>query len=208
MEKTKVLVGLASCGISAGANKVYDKLIALKNADKLDFELKKTGCIGMCYREPLVEIIDQSGSYLYGEVDEEKVVEIYDKHLKQGEPVKDYVVKSDLFKTEDDTFWEGQVKIALRHCGVIDPENIDEYESHDGYKGIKNIVTENVSQEQVIQTVLDSGIRGRGGGGFPTGLKWRFAYKNKSDEKYIICNADEGDPGAFMDRSLLEGYWR
>ncbi|MFO7828801.1 MAG: NADH-quinone oxidoreductase subunit NuoF [Bacteroidales bacterium] len=205
MEKTKVLIGLASCGISAGANKVYNKLIALKDADKLDIELKKTGCIGMCYREPLVEIIDQTGSYLYGEINEEKAVEIFDKHLKQGEPVKDYVVRSDLFKAKDDSFWDGQVKIALRNCGVIDPENIEEYELHNGYKGIRKIVDENISQEQVIQNVLDSGIRGRGGGGFPTGLKWRFAYKNKSDEKYIICNADEGDPGAFMDRSLLEG---
>ena len=205
MEKTKVLVGLASCGISAGANKVYNKLTALKQADKLDIEIKKTGCIGMCYREPLVEIIDQSGSYLYGEINEEKVVEIFDKHLKQGEPVKDYVVKSDFVESKDDSFWDGQVKIALRHCGVIDPENIDEYEAHDGYKGIKKIIAEEISQEQVIQTVLDSGIRGRGGGGFPTGLKWRFAYKNQSDKKYIICNADEGDPGAFMDRSLLEG---
>ncbi len=205
MEKTKVLVGLASCGISAGANKVYNKLTALKQADKLDIEIKKTGCIGMCYREPLVEIIDQSGSYLYGEINEEKVVEIFDKHLKQGEPVKDYVVKSDFVESKDDSFWDGQVKIALRHCGVIDPENIDEYEAHDGYKGIKKIIAEEISHEQVIQTVLDSGIRGRGGGGFPTGLKWRFAYKNQSDKKYIICNADEGDPGAFMDRSLLEG---
>ncbi|MFO7844488.1 MAG: NADH-quinone oxidoreductase subunit NuoF [Bacteroidales bacterium] len=205
MKQTKVLVGLASCGISAGANKVYNKLIALKQADKLDIEIKKTGCIGMCYREPLIEVIDEGGSYLYGEINEEKAVEIFDKHLKQGEPVKDYVVKSDLFELKDDTFWKGQVKIALRHCGVIDPENIDEYEAHDGYKGIKKIIAQEINQEQVIQTVLDSGIRGRGGGGFPTGLKWRFAYKNKSDEKYIICNADEGDPGAFMDRSLLEG---
>ncbi|MFP4023209.1 MAG: NADH-quinone oxidoreductase subunit NuoF [Thiohalospira sp.] len=205
MEKTKVLVGLASCGISAGANKVYNKLSALKQADKLDIEIKKTGCIGMCYREPLVEIIDQSGSYLYGEINEEKAVEIFDKHIKQGEPVKDYVVKSDFVQSKDDSFWDGQVKIALRHCGVIDPENIDEYEAYDGYKGIKKIITEEISQEQVIQTVLDSGIRGRGGGGFPTGLKWRFAFKNQSDKKYIICNADEGDPGAFMDRSLLEG---
>ncbi|HKL07447.1 MAG TPA: NADH-quinone oxidoreductase subunit NuoF [Bacteroidales bacterium] len=205
MKQTKVLVGLASCGISAGANKVYNKLIALKQADKLDIEIKKTGCIGMCYREPLIEVIDEGGSYLYGEINEEKAVEVFDKHLKQGEPVKDYVVKSDLFELKDDTFWKGQVKIALRHCGVIDPENIDEYEAHDGYEGIKKIIAEKINQEQVIQTVLDSGIRGRGGGGFPTGLKWRFAYKNDSDEKYIICNADEGDPGAFMDRSLLEG---
>ncbi|MCK5029533.1 MAG: NADH-quinone oxidoreductase subunit NuoF [Bacteroidales bacterium] len=205
MEKTKVLIGLASCGIAAGANKVFDKLKALQEADKLDIELKKTGCIGMCYREPLVEVIDETGSYLYGEINEEKAVEIFDKHLKQGEPVKDYVVKSDLFKSKDDNFWTGQVKIALRNCGVIDPENINEYEEQGGYEAIRKILEGKIEQEQVIQTVLDSGIRGRGGGGFPTGLKWRFAQKNDADTKYIICNADEGDPGAFMDRSLLEG---
>lgn len=205
MEKTKVLIGLASCGIAAGANKVYDKLKALQEADKLDIELKKTGCIGMCYREPLVEVIDETGSYLYGEINEDKAVEIFDKHLKQGEPVKDYIVKSDLFESKDDNFWDGQVKIALRNCGVIDPENIAEYEQKGGYKAIKKILEGKISDEQIIQTVLDSGIRGRGGGGFPTGLKWRFANKSKSDSKYIICNADEGDPGAFMDRSLLEG---
>ncbi len=205
MEKTKVLVGLASCGIAAGANKVYKKLIALQQADKLDIELKKTGCIGMCYREPLVEVIDDTGSYLYGDIDEDKAVEIFDKHIKQNEPVKEYVVKSDLFKSPDDSFWDGQVKIALRNCGVIDPENIEEYEQHGGYKALEKILKEKISQEDVIQTVLDSGIRGRGGGGFPTGLKWRFASKYKSEQKYVICNADEGDPGAFMDRSLLEG---
>ncbi len=205
MEKIKVLVGLASCGIAAGANKVYNKLQALQKADKLDIELKRTGCIGMCYREPLVEVIDETGSYLYGEIDEEKAVQIFDKHLKQGEPVKDIIVKSDLFKCEDDLFWEGQVKIALRKCGVIDPENIDEYVELNGYKALERILKEKISQEDVIQTVLESGIRGRGGGGFTTGMKWRFAYNYKSDQKYIICNADEGDPGAFMDRSLLEG---
>ncbi|MCK5170540.1 MAG: NADH-quinone oxidoreductase subunit J/K, partial [Bacteroidales bacterium] len=200
MKKTKVLVGLASCGIAAGANKVYNKLKALQEADKLDIELKITGCIGMCYREPLVEVIDETGSYLYGEINEEKAVEIFDKHLKQSEPVKDYVVKSDLFKSKDDDFWDGQVKIALRNCGVINPENIGEYEEHDGYVAIKKILERKISEEQVIKTVLDSGIRGRGGGGFPTGMKWRFAYNNKAETKYIICNADEGDPGAFMDR--------
>lgn len=205
MEKTKVLVGLASCGIAAGANKVYNKLQALQEADKLDIELKRTGCIGMCYREPLVEIIDETGSYLYGEVNEERSVDIFDKHLKQGEPVKELIVKSDLIKSKDDAFWDGQVKIALRNCGVIDPENIEEYQEQGGYKALEKILKDKISQEDVIQSVIDSGIRGRGGGGFPTGLKWRFAYKNQSDKKYVICNADEGDPGAFMDRSLLEG---
>lgn len=202
---TQVIVGLGSCGVAAGANKTYEKIKALNDAENLGFELKKTSCVGMCYREPLVEIIDETGTYLYGEVDETRAIEIIDKHITQGNPVKEYVVQTDLFKTEDDTFTETQVKIALRNCGFIDPESIEEYELRGGYKAIKDIAANKTEAAAVIQTVLDSGLRGRGGGGFPTGLKWRFAANNQSDEKYIICNADEGDPGAFMDRSLLEG---
>jgi len=205
MEAIKVTVGLGSCGIAAGAGKVFDKIAALKKAEKLDFELKKTSCVGMCYREPLVEITDESGTYLYGEIDEDKAVELIDKHINQQSPIKDYVVHTDLFETIDNTFTDDQVKITLRNCGYMDPESIEEYEERNGYRAIKKIAGSGLSRLDIIQTVLDSGLRGRGGGGFPTGLKWKFANNNKADEKYIICNADEGDPGAFMDRSVLEG---
>ena len=205
MAKTQVIVGLGSCGVAAGANKTYTKIKELQEADHVDFDLKKTSCVGMCYREPLVQIIDESGDYLYGEIDETRAIEIYEKHIKNGEPVKEYVVQSDLFETEDISFTKNQIKIVLRNCGYIDPESMEDYESRQGYEALKKILKENISQPDVIQTILDSGIRGRGGGGFPTGMKWRFAYNSKSDVKYIICNADEGDPGAFMDRSVLEG---
>ncbi len=203
--ETKVIVGLGSCGIAAGAAKVYDKIAAIKKAENLTFELKKTSCVGMCYREPLVEIIDESGRYLYGEIDEVRAIELIDKHVGQKNPVKEYVVQSDLFETVDNTFTQDQVKIALRNCGYIDPESIEEYEANDGYRAIRKIAGHGMSRLDVIQTMIESGLRGRGGGGFPTGLKWKFANNNKADEKYIICNADEGDPGAFMDRSVLEG---
>ncbi|RLD31518.1 MAG: NADH-quinone oxidoreductase subunit F, partial [Bacteroidetes bacterium] len=203
--ETKVIVGLGSCGIAAGAGKVYDKIEAIKKAEKLTFELKKTSCVGMCYREPLVEIIDDTGRYLYGEIDEERAIEVINKHVNQHSPVKDFVVQSDLFETEDNTFTDDQVKITLRNCGYIDPESIEEYEEKDGYRALRRIAGHGMSRLDVIQTMLESGLRGRGGGGFPTGLKWKFANNNKADEKYIICNADEGDPGAFMDRSVLEG---
>ena len=205
MAKTKVLVGLASCGIAAGANKVYDTIKAIQETDKIDFDLQRTGCIGMCYREPLIEIIDENGSYLYGEIDNDKAIEIINKHVRNQEPVREYLVKTDLFESADDVFWAGQVKIALRNCGVIDPEDIEDYIENGGYDAIKKIFERNISSEDIIQTILDSGLRGRGGGGFPTGIKWKFAYNSKGDEKYVICNADEGDPGAFMDRSLIEG---
>jgi NADH-quinone oxidoreductase subunit F len=205
MTQAKVIVGLGSCGVAAGAKKVYDKIAALQVAEKLDFELKKTSCIGMCYREPLVEIIDESGSYLYGDIDENKAVELINQHITQHNPIKDYVVHTDLFETVDNSYTDDQVKIALRNCGYIDPESIDEYEARNGYRAIKKIAGSAMSRLDVIQSMLESGLRGRGGGGFPTGLKWKFANNNKADEKYIICNADEGDPGAFMDRSVLEG---
>jgi NADH-quinone oxidoreductase subunit F len=205
MEKAQVIVGLGSCGLAAGAGKVYDEIARIKEADNLDFELKKTSCVGMCFREPLVEVIDESGSYLYGEVDVKKIDEIIEKHVVNLSPIPEYIVKSDKFETPFKEYFDGQVKIALRNCGYIDPESIEEYEARKGYRAIKKIANEKISVHDVIKTVLDSGLRGRGGGGFPTGLKWRFANNNRNDEKYIICNADEGDPGAFMDRSVLEG---
>lgn len=205
MDKTQVIVGLGSCGIAAGAIKVFEKIGAIRDAENLKFELKRTSCIGMCYKEPLVEIIDDSGSYLYGGVTEDKAVEIIDKHIANKEPITEYVVKSDLFETKDDYFLNDQVKIATVRCGNIDPENIEDYESSNGYKALRKIIENNISSEEVIQEVLDSGLRGRGGAGFPTGMKWRFALNNDAEDKYILCNADEGDPGAFMDRSLLEG---
>ncbi len=205
MEKIQVIVGLGSCGLAAGAGKVYDELLRIRETDNLDFELKKTSCIGMCFKEPLVEIIDDTGSYLYGEVNVKKIDEIIDKHIVKFSPVKEYVVLSDQFDTPDRTYFEGQVKITLRNCGFIDPESIEEYESRKGYEAIKKITNEKISQQDVIKQVIDSGLRGRGGGGFPTGLKWKFANNSPGNEKYVICNADEGDPGAFMDRSVLEG---
>ena len=159
----------------------------------------------MCYREPLVEITDDTGTYLYGEVDAGRAVEVIEKHINQHDPIRDYIVYTDLFDAPENDFIGAQVKIVLRNCGYMDPESIEEYESRDGYKAIKIIAAEKTSREMVIDTVLKSGLRGRGGGGFPTGLKWKFANANKSADKYVICNADEGDPGAFMDRSVLEG---
>lgn len=205
MERTQIIVGLGSCGLAAGAGKVYEELEKIKIADNLDFDLKRTSCIGMCFKEPLVEIIDESGSYLYGNIDVKKIDEIIDKHLLKFSPITDYIVKSDKIPTPYQNYFDGQVKITLRNCGYIDPESIEDYESRNGYNAIKKIAGEKISCFDIIKTILDSGLRGRGGGGFPTGLKWKFANNNRSPEKYIICNADEGDPGAFMDRSVLEG---
>ena len=205
MTKTTVTVGLGSCGIAAGASKTFQKIKDLKETENIDFELRKTSCIGMCYREPLVEIVDETGTYLYGDINEDRAIEVIEKHINQHDPIREYIVYTDLFEAPENYFIESQVKIVLRNCGYIDPESIEEYEARKGYNAIREIGENKISREAVIQTVLDSGIRGRGGGGFPTGMKWKFANANKSPEKYVICNADEGDPGAFMDRSVLEG---
>lgn len=205
MNKAKVIVGLGSCGIAAGANKVYSRLLEIGKENPDMFESGKTSCIGMCFREPLVEITDSTGTYLYGDVDAKIMDEIFESHIKNGRPVKDYIVHSGTVGGSEQKFIDDQVKIVLRNCGMMDPESIEEYEKRDGYKALKKIMSEKISEDVVIKTVLDSGLRGRGGGGFPTGLKWKFAKGYSSDEKYVICNADEGDPGAFMDRSVLEG---
>src|SRR5664280_993247 len=205
MENIKIIVGLGSCGIAAGAGKVYDEIVRIKEADNLNFDLGKTSCVGMCFREPLVEIIDETGSYLYGDVDIKRIDEIIEKHIVNFSPIKEYIVKSDMFDTPYKNYFEGQIKITLRNCGNIDPEHITEYEAKKGYQAIKKIIFEKTPPEDVIKCVLDSGIRGRGGAGFSTGMKWNFARNSRSDEKYVVCNADEGDPGAFMDRSVLEG---
>ncbi len=205
MENLQVTVDIGSSGIAAGAGKVHKRLQELVNQDKLPINIKQTSGIGMCYKEPLVEVKDADGTYLYGDMTPELIEDVLNSHLKLNVPLKEHVVHTSSFDTDHNAFMNDQVRIALRHCGVIDPEIMEEYEAHEGYKAIKQLLEKKVPQTDVIQTILDSGLRGRGGGGFPTGLKWKFAYNNKADEKYVICNADEGDPGAFMDRSLLEG---
>ncbi|MEN8222292.1 MAG: NADH-quinone oxidoreductase subunit NuoF [Acidobacteriota bacterium] len=199
----EIKVGLGTCGISAGGYGVFDELKAAKEDKKLEFDLKETGCMGMCYREVLVEVNDEKGSWLYANVDNKGVHKIVEDHIVNGNPVMEMLVKAG--KNEDeDPFFEDQKRIVLRNCGVIDPNSIDEYITNDGYKAIRKVIND-LSPDDVIKIVTDSGLRGRGGGGFPTGLKWRFTSGAEGDSKYVICNADEGDPGAFMDRSVLEG---
>ncbi len=204
MNKT-VIVGLGSCGIAAGANKVYSWLE--KNVTETDnkYTLKKTSCIGMCYREPLIEVIDNGKSYIYGDMTPKKAEDLINRHIINETPIKEWIVATKEHDAPENYFLNMQHKVVTGNCGAIDPEVIEEYESKDGYRAIKDIAKNNVPSADVIQEVIDSGLRGRGGGGFSTGTKWRFAAGYNSDNKYIICNADEGDPGAFMDRSLLEG---
>ncbi len=203
MDKLTVKVGLGSCGIAAGAQKVYNRLESFLYDHPGSFVLEKTNCIGMCYVEPLVHIEQKNNNLIYGRVTETKLEEIINTHLHGGKVVQDAVVFSEISDAPENPFIQSQVKWALRNCGIINPEVIDEYEARGGYQAILKV--KEWTSEQIINEILKSGLRGRGGGGFPTGIKWQLAAKQINDTKYVVCNADEGDPGAFMDRSILEG---
>jgi len=198
-----IKVGLGTCGISAGGQLVYNKIKEEISSKNLAVELKETGCNGMCYEEVLVEIEENGGSSLYSKVTVDRVGRIIEDHIINDKPVTEWIVKNAEINKEEE-FLKNQNRIVLRNCGMIDPTSIDEYIANDGYKAIQKVLKE-YSPLDVIDNIIKSGLRGRGGGGFSTGMKWKFANSEKADKKYIICNADEGDPGAFMDRSVLEG---
>lgn len=209
MYRSHVLVcGGTGCTSSHSAEIIaeFEKEIAEKGlADEI--KVIRTGCFGLCALGPIV-VVYPEGAF-YSQIKVEDVPEIVDEHLIKGRIVKhllyDDTVAGDTVKSLNETqFYKKQKRVALRNCGVIDPENINEYIAMDGYQALAKCLTEHTPDE-VIQIVKDSGLRGRGGGGFPTGLKWSFTRKNQADQKYVVCNADEGDPGAFMDRSVLEG---
>jgi NADP-reducing hydrogenase subunit HndC len=184
----------------------FDRLLKEEGLEK-EVKIVRTGCFGLCEMGPVV-IVYPEGAF-YSRVNEEDVEEIVKEHLLKGRIVKRLLYKESLDKDQIKSldqvdFYKKQMRVALRNCGVIDPENIDEYIAMDGYKALAKVLTE-MTPEQVIEEIKKSGLRGRGGAGFPTGMKWQFAYNSKDDKKYVCCNADEGDPGAFMDRSVLEG---
>ena len=209
--RSHVLVcGGTGCS-SSGSAKLIERFEEQLKEKGLDKEVKvvRTGCFGLCEAGPVV-IVYPEGTF-YSRVQVEDVDEIVSEHLLKGRKVQHLVYvdhkthESSVQKSLNEIgFYKQQERVALRNCGVIDPENIDEYIAFDGYKALAKALTE-MTPEQVIQEVLDSGLRGRGGAGFPTGKKWQFARASQAEHKYFVCNADEGDPGAFMDRSLLEG---
>ncbi|MBN2380367.1 NADH-quinone oxidoreductase subunit NuoF [candidate division WOR-3 bacterium] len=196
----RILVCVGTSGVSAGAEKVAANFRSELEQRGLgdSWELVRTGDRGL-FRDVLVDIITpELGRVTYEFVKPEDVAELCEKHIARGEAVERLKAGSDYEK-----FFAGQTRIALSNCGEIDPEDIEAYIALDGYAALKKAL--GMTQEQVIDEVKRSGLRGRGGAGFPTGLKWELTWKEKSDEKYMVCNADEGDPGAFMDRSILEG---
>ncbi|MBU1537138.1 NADH-quinone oxidoreductase subunit NuoF [Myxococcota bacterium] len=200
----RVVIGLGSCGIAAGAQDVKDAIAGALTAHGVKASLEETGCNGACHREPIVEVYQGGTHWTYGGVTVAQAEEIVEKHLKGGAPIEEWTFQKGAIAGEVEAFFSKQKRIALGNCGVIDPEKIEDYLAQDGYTALTKALADN-DRDQVIAEMLASGLRGRGGGGFPTGLKWKFTKGAVGDQKYIICNADEGDPGAFMDRSILEG---
>ena len=192
----RIVIGQGSCGIAAGAEKVRKALLA---TDIPVENISITGCIGMCYLEPIVDLYEDDG-----------VIRLVRVTEKDASAIADYVRTGDISKieklivsAEDSEFLRKQTRIALRNCGIINPEAIGEYIEKDGYKALRKCLTE-LTPDEVIGVIKTSGLSGRGGAGFPTWFKWNAARKSEGDEKYLICNADEGDPGAFMDRAVIE----
>ena len=214
MVRSHVLICGGTGCTSSGSAKLQELFAQHLEANGLAEEVKivQTGCFGLCALGPVV-IIYPEGTF-YSRVEASDVEEIVTEHLLKGRLVERLVyndtgdgaeVPKDVNVSLNETgFYKKQVRVALRNCGVINPENIDEYIGMDGYAALGKCLTE-YTPEQVIQIITDSGLRGRGGGGFPTGFKWSLTARNQADQKYVVCNADEGDPGAFMDRSVLEG---
>lgn len=210
MERIQVLV-CAGTGCSIGNSsdlvKAFEEEIRSFGLEN-EVSVLKTGCLGLCGHGPNVSIYPDN--IIYKGVHLEDVREIVQEHFYKGRPVKRLLINDsdldseEIFDVNKTKFYSKQRRVALKDCGVIDPENIEEYIAKDGYSALGKVLTE-MTPQQVVDEVLASGLRGRGGGGFPTGRKWQFALNEQSDEKYVICNADEGDPGAFMDRSILEG---
>jgi len=219
---TTIIVGMGTCGIAAGARDTMCAIAEELDKRHIDANVETVGCIGICVKEPLVDI-QQAGKprITYANVRPDMVPRLIEEHLIQGQPVKEWVVgrlpvnvryllyeepsqHKALPLYEDLPFYGKQIRIALRNCGMINPESIEAYIAHDGYRALGKALT-GMTPGDVITEMKDSGLRGRGGAGFLTGLKWEFAARAKAEPKYVICNADEGDPGAFMDRSILEG---
>ena len=202
--EVKIRVGLGSCGMAAGAKDVLTAFKTGLRENEIDIKPTPTGCLGICFSEPLVEIEEPARILTYGQVTADRVNRLIEEHLIQGEPVKEWLVLEDDTRTPEAEFLKKQKRIVLENCGRLNPEDIREYQAIGGYQAIEKVL-KGMTPEQVIEEVKTSGLRGRGGAGFPTGMKWEFTRNSKEPVKYIICNADEGDPGAFMDRSVLEG---
>ncbi|MBI5609892.1 MAG: NADH-quinone oxidoreductase subunit F [Deltaproteobacteria bacterium] len=200
----RATVGAGSCGLAAGAAATRRALQKSAQGLGIDLQVATTGCIGLCAREVLVELRDpDQTTWLYGEIAAERVPELLQRHVQKGEPWIERLLLRDGIPVHDNDFWDLQTRRILARCGAIDPESLEHYKQHGGYAGLQKALAR--PPEELVAAVALAGLRGRGGAGYPTANKWRACRETASDLRYVVCNADEGDPGAFMDRNLLEG---
>ncbi len=196
----KIVIGQGSCGIASGAKKTEAEFIRCIDALHLDAKVTISGCIGSCYLEPIVDVIDAHGTVSrYVHMTADKVATVVEKHIIGGNPVLEYIIPQ-----SGSDFLDKQTRIALKNCGVINPEDINDYIGAGGYQALRKALFE-MDGDAICKEIDASGLRGRGGGGFPTGKKWVQVRSQKESVKFVVCNGDEGDPGAFMDRSVMEG---
>ncbi|HBT76989.1 MAG TPA: NADH-quinone oxidoreductase subunit J/K [Planctomycetaceae bacterium] len=214
VQKPVVFIGTGTCGLGAGAAFTLEKIRQYLEKNAIDADIVEVGCIGLCVEEPLVDVQLPGRCRLMGKTITQDKVDEFLKAVFAGETPKGLTLAQ--FKTDGLEPWDGvkfqdehpffgpQTRWVLRNCGVINPASLEEYLARDGYRGLKKVLS-TMSGEAVCKEIEQSGLRGRGGGGFPTGMKWKFAFAQKDPQKYLVCNADEGDPGAFMDRAVIEG---
>jgi NADH-quinone oxidoreductase subunit F len=203
MEKIVAKLGLGSCGVAAGAGEVWTELERVINENKLPVQLEKTACIGMCFEEPVLELSGAGKSkVMLGKVSVADIRTILDGYLNDTLEYNNIILHEHKAAVHNELI-ANQQRIVLRNCGHIDPESLEDYEKTGGYQALRKALS--MQPIEIIEEIKASGLRGRGGAGFSTGLKWQFAHNAKGNKKYVVCNADEGDPGAFMDRSTLEG---
>ena len=200
-----IKVGYGASGIAAGSAEILKTIKNYIKDKNYNIKVIQTGDLGMSFREPIVEVDSKATDrIILGNVKSKMIPDIIEDLVHKNKVNEDYIVAGTNYITDDDIFFKKQMRVALKNCGLIDPENIEDYISVDGYKAIEKVLKDN-DPEGVIQEILASGLRGRGGAGFPTGRKWKFTRDADGDYKYVVCNGDEGDPGAFMDRSVMEG---
>ncbi|MGB9661549.1 MAG: NADH-quinone oxidoreductase subunit NuoF [Moorellaceae bacterium] len=213
-ENPKITVGMGTCGIAAGGAAVLAAAEKVIQEKGLAAMVEPTSCIGMCYAEPILEVaLPGKARVFYGDMLPDKVPEVIERHVLQGEPVREWALAQipegqtpyeGIPLLEETPYYSRQVRVVTSRLGLINPESLEEYVATGGYEALERVLGQ-MTPEQVIEEIKISGLRGRGGAGFPTGLKWSFTRNAPGDKKYVVCNADEGDPGAFMDRSVLEG---
>jgi len=214
VEKPVIFIGTGTCGLGAGAGKTLNRVYEYLKEKQIEADVVEVGCIGLCVEEPIVEVqLPGKTRVAFRKMTVENIDSIFDSIFSNTIPLDNVIGQhraegleswENIIMIDEHPFFAPQTRWVLANCGLVDPVNIDEYIAHGGFRALSKVVS-SYTREEICNILVESGLRGRGGGGFLTGMKWKFALNTEADQKYFICNADEGDPGAFMDRAVIEG---